>query len=166
MDSDELVRGNRPLWPSAARGPAALRVPPAPITDGEEATGSGGDDVPETESYQAFKAVDGKVDALSIYTFKEPANAHPAYQYYQYMLDDKAGKIFDIVYGFFVVRVRGRNLFPVIRAIKNRKCLFIQEYQRRAEWQEPRKDDTVIDKIEIVYQPAARTAMLEKGSGV
>lgn len=151
MDIDELLRGGKPVRPSTARGPAS----------GEE----DGDDVPEITTYQAFKTVDGKVDTLSIYTVREPANAHPAYQYYQYMLDDKTGRIFDIVYGFFVVRVRGRNLFPIIRAIKNRKCLFIQEYQRRTEWPEPLKEDTVIEKIEIVYQLSARTAMLEKGSG-
>jgi hypothetical protein len=162
MDSDELVRGNRPLWPST-RGRAEQHAAAAPDSGGGTTAGADGDDVPESAKYQAFKMVDGKVDSLSIYTVKEAANAHPAYQYYQYMLDDKTGKIFDIVYGFFVVRVRGRNLLPVVRGIKSKRCVFIQEYQRRPEWPEPGREDTVIERIEIVYQPAARTAMLEKG---
>jgi hypothetical protein len=118
---------------------------------------------PETARYQAFKAVDGRVECLSIYTTTEPANAHVSYQFYQYMLDDKRGKIFDIVFGFFVVRVRGKNLLPVIHAIKSRRCVFIQQYQRHPEWPAPEPGDPVIEKIEIVYQPSSRVAMLEKG---
>ena len=120
------------------------------------------DELPETEIYEACKPVDRDPFCLSIYT-NGPANVHPAYTYYQYVADDGSGMIFDIVYAFFVVRVRGRNLLPVIHAIKSKKCVFIQQYQRRAHWREPGKKDTVIEKIEITHQPSARAAMLERG---
>ena len=136
MESDELVRRKSPLWPSTRDG-AAARQPAAPAGGEEEAGETGREEEPDSARYEAYKAVDRDPFGLSIYTFKAPANAHPAYHFYQYMLDDKAGKIFDIVYGFFVVRVRGRNLGPVIRAIKSRKCVFIQEYQHRTGWPEP-----------------------------
>lgn len=159
-DSDELDKPAG-LWRS--RGPAqAPRAPGARTAAGETAETATDDALPETVRYQAFKAVDGNLFCLSIYT-NGPANAHPAYQYYQYMTEDGNGKIFDIVFAFFVVRVRGRNLAPVLHAIKSKRCVFIQQYQRRAEWPSPEPGEPLIEKIEIVYHPAARTAMLEKG---
>lgn len=156
MDDNDVMER---LW--SKRGDAsAPRVsePAAP-----EVPGVGLDDIPDADRYEAFKVVDKDQYCLSIYTGKEPANGHASYQYFQYLMDDKAGRIFDIVYGFFVVRVRGRNLLPVVRGIKSKKCVFIQEYQRRAEWPEPKEGEPKIEKIEFIYKPDARTALLEKG---
>jgi len=156
-DNDVLDR----MW--QREGPTTPRVPPRPTPS--ERTGAvpmEDDTLPAVSEYQAFKAVDRDPFCLSIYT-NGPANAHPTYAYYQYIADDGRGNIFDIVYAFFVVRVRGRNLLPVIHAIKSKKCVFIQQYQRHAEWVEPGSQDTVIEKIEIIHEPAARAAMLEKG---
>ena len=156
-DSDDMddvraaILGGAPATPSARSGTAE--------TTG---TATGMDELPEVEIYQAYKPVDRDAHCLSIYT-GGPANVHAAYQYYQYLADDGQGRMFDIVYGFFVVRVRGRNLAPIIHAIKSKKCVFIQQYQRRAHWREPGKNDAVIEKIEIIHQPSARVAMLEKG---
>jgi hypothetical protein len=151
------------VWTDAL---GALTAPDA-RTGVPETSGAAGevlalDDLPETEIYQAYKARDKDPFCLSVYT-NGPANVHPAYQYYQYVADDGSGLIFDIVYAFFVVRARGRNLLPVVHAVKSKKCVFIQQYQRRAHWREPGKKDTVIEKIEIVHQPSARVAMLERG---
>jgi hypothetical protein len=120
-------------------------------------------DEPHAGKYEAFKAVDREPACLSIYTHGNPANVYPSNQYFQYVADDGQGRLFDIVYGFFVVRVRGRNLLPVVRAVKSKRCAFIQLYQRREDWPEPGRDEPKIEKIEIVHQPSARAAILERG---
>lgn len=161
-DSDDMVMDNAGgLWRSGSRGAAVPRSA-GQRTAAPETTTAGDDVLPETGKYEAFKAVDGNLFTLSIYT-NGPADVAPAYQYYQYVASDPQGKIFDIVYGFFVVRARGRNLAPVIRAIKNRKCAFIQQYQQRKGWSEPGQGDPFIEKIEIVHEREARSAMLKKG---
>ena len=135
----------------------------APARTGRTETGDAVplDELPETEWYEAYK-LGRDPFCLSVYT-DGPADAHPAWHHYNYLLNERGGKIFDIVYDFFVVRVRGRNLLPVVLAIKSKRCVFIQQYQRRAHWREPGKNDPLIEKIEITYKPSERTAMLEKG---
>ena len=96
--------------PASGAGAAAEATPP-----------KGGDE------YVAFEAKD-KVDRLTIIRANDPSRS-PAYPYLlDVAYDGHIGTNFVLVYTFMMVLVRGKNLQPVINALKMGTASFIQEF--------------------------------------
>jgi hypothetical protein len=78
--------------------------------------------------YHAFHAVDREPKRLAARAVGF-AWVHASYSFLQYITEDAGrGRIFYIIYGFMVIEVRGRNLSPVVDAIRRDACAFIQQF--------------------------------------
>lgn len=124
----------------------------APGPEPERQKGPSGKDL-----YAAYDSKD-KLTALDIRLADGTART-PSYAY---LLDIIYGRKrysgFVLVFSFMVVTVHGRNLKPVVQALKLRKCEFIEEWSR--EFEAPENDDPVIESIKI-DAPKGQGAMVE-----
>lgn len=74
---------------------------------------------------------------------------------YRYLLDvsfnGQYGTELLLAYSFLIVKIRGQNLQPVIRAILEGKCDVIQDYHPN-EFAPPQENEPVIASIEFVAE--------------
>jgi hypothetical protein len=107
----------------------------------------------EPTEYVAFVGKD-KPLYLDIRRANDPAHS-PKYQFYlNTFYDDLKGTNFVIFYSFMVVRVTGRNLTDMIKAVKDEKCAFIQEFDPER-WPMPKDEKTpFISSIMITMEGA------------
>lgn len=76
----------------------------------------------------------------------------PSYRYLMDVVFDGAhGTEIVLVFSFLMVKIKGRNLQAVRRAIIESTCTFIQDYDPR-EFSLPANDAPVIEKIELVVK--------------
>jgi hypothetical protein len=109
------------------------------------------------EPYIAFLTKD-RVRALDILC-KDGSGHSATYEYLLYVSWDRAAhESFFLVYGSLMVKVRGRNLREVIKALRLRKCEFLCEYSSD-EFDLPDPAAPVITSIEVVKSPAANAMM-------
>jgi hypothetical protein len=118
--------------------------------------------LPSDDDYLAFHAVDRDQKRLSARAVGL-AWVHASYSFLQYVTEDAGrGRIFYIIFGFMVIEVRGKNLSPVVDAIRRDACAFIQQYDP-ARWRKP-KDASIpfIDSITFHHGAEMRGALLGK----
>jgi hypothetical protein len=131
----------------------------APVLDRQESEPLpvSGDD-----EYAAFHAVDRDQKRLSARAVGL-AWVHASYSFLQYVTEDAGrGRMFYIIYGFMVIEVRGRNLSPVVDAIRRDACAFIQQFDP-ARWPKPKdKSLPIIDSITFHHGAEMRGALLGK----
>jgi len=110
------------------------------------------------EEYAAFHPVDRESKRMHI----RPGSAPWFYatsSYLQYIAEDAGrGRVFNLIYGFLVVEVRGRNLQPVVHAIARDCCEFIQQFDL-ARWKLPEPGTPVIESIICRHPKQARIGM-------
>ena len=114
------------------------------------------------DEYLAFHAVDRDQKRLSARAVGL-AWVHASYSFLQYLTEDAGrGRMFYIIYGFMVIEVRGRNLSPLVDAIRRDACAFIQQFDP-ARWRKP-KDTSLpfIDSITFHHGAEMRGALLGK----
>lgn len=114
------------------------------------------------DEYLAFHAVDRDQKRLSARAVGL-AWVHASYSFLQYVTEDAGrGRMFYIIYGFMVIEVRGRNLSPVVDAIRRDACAFIQQFDP-ARWPKPKdKSLPIIDSITFHHGAEMRGALLGK----
>jgi hypothetical protein len=128
-----------------------------PIVDRQESETA----MPSDDEYVAFHAVDRDQKRLSARAVGV-AWVHASYSFLQYITEDAGrGRMFYIIFGFMVMEVRGRNLSPVVDAIRRDACVFIQQFDP-ARWPKP-KDTSLpfIDSITFHHGAEMRGSMLE-----
>jgi hypothetical protein len=112
------------------------------------------------EAYEAFKAVDREPKRLHIRPVIQPW-VWATYSYLQYIAEDNGrGTRVNLVFGFLVVVVKGRNLGRMISAINSENCEFIEEFDalRHAP---PGPDDAVIQSIQYHMDKEKRATVIE-----
>jgi hypothetical protein len=132
----------------------------------DEDQGFVGDDGPEElgepRKYVAFRTKD-RIPSLQIRRLLGARHA----PYYPFLLnvscDGDFGTNFVLFYTFMQVDVEGRNLQPIIKAIHEKRCVFIQDFHPE-EYDEPEKGTSVITSIQIVTKNHA-DAMAEVEAG-
>lgn len=128
--SDPLARFRR-----AGTGPSEPRE--------DEATPAGG-----RERYEAFGTKD-RLRALDI--LMRRVGCSPTYNYLidvSWTLETETS--FIVLFSHLAVTVRGRNLGEVVKALRLRKCEFIQQFNPDRH-EHPSEDAPVIEAIEIVH---------------
>jgi hypothetical protein len=87
---------------------------------------------------------------------------HASYSFLQYITEDAGrGRMFYIVFGFMVIEVRGRNLSPVVDAIRRDSCEFIQQFDP-ARWSKPKDTSKpFIDSILFHHGAEKRGSLLD-----
>ena len=127
-----------------------LRRPPVPAES----------ESPDDDQYHAFHAVDRDQKRLAARAVGV-AWVHASYSFLQYITEDAGrGRMFYIIYGFMVIEVRGRNLSPVVDAIRRDACAFIQQFDP-AKWGKPKDTSTpFIDSIQFHHGAEKRGEML------
>jgi hypothetical protein len=115
---------------------------------------------PSDDEYAAFHAVDREQKRLSVRAVGL-AWVHASYSFLQYVTEDAGrGRMFYIIYGFMVIEVRGRNLSPVVDAIRRDACAFIQQFDP-ARWRKPKDTSaTIIDSIKFHHGAEMRGELL------
>lgn len=116
--------------------------------------------LPDDGEYRAFHAADRDQASLKVYT-NGPAWVHPRYSYLQYVAEDAGrGRRLNIIYGFMVIEVKGRNLQPVAQAISAGNCVFIQQFDSNR-WKKPSDTSAAfIESIEFHHGAEKRSDML------
>jgi hypothetical protein len=116
--------------------------------------------LPGDDEYAAFHAVDRDQKRLSARAVGL-AWVHASYSFLQYVTEDAGrGRMFYIIFGFMVIEVRGRNLSPVVDAIRRDACAFIQQFDS-ARWRKPRDTSTpFIDSITFHHGAEMRGELL------
>jgi hypothetical protein len=114
---------------------------------------------PDDGKYRAFRAVDREPKRLSVRALGL-AWVHATYSYLQYITEDAGrGRMFYIVYGFMVVEVRGRNLGPVVDALRLDNCDFIQQFDA-GRWEKPGAGEPIIESIVFHHGAEKRGELL------
>ena len=104
--------------------------------------------VEEPEEYVAFKGRD-TVERLDIHSTKNPSHSPIYGQLLNVIYDRIKFTNFILHYQFVMVMVEGRNLRPVIQAIKKGRADFIQEFDPK-QWAKPTDQNApFIELIEI-----------------
>jgi hypothetical protein len=113
-------------------------------------------------SYLAFHAVDRDQKRLSARAVGV-AWVHATYSFLQYITEDAGrGRMFYLVFGFMVIEVRGRNLSPVVDAIRREACTFIQQFDP-GKWEKPKDaSEPIIESILFHHGAEKRGEMLNK----
>lgn len=76
----------------------------------------------------------------------------PSYRYLMdIVFDGRYGTEIVLVFSFLLVKIRGKNLQPVMAVIAEETCAYIQDYDAR-EFSPPAPDAPVITKIEVVVR--------------
>jgi hypothetical protein len=100
--------------------------------------------------YEAYKAQDRKPERLEIRRVLGEGHA-PSYRYLMDIaFNGSFGTEIVLIYSFMVVKIRGKNLQPVIYALLESRCDFIQDYHpdEFMPWRD--MDAPLIETIEIV----------------
>ena len=103
--------------------------------------------------YEAYKAQDRKPERLEIRRVLGESHA-PSYRYLMDVaFNGSFGTEIVLIYSFMVVKIKGKNLQPVIYALLESRCDFIQDYDAR-EFAPPldQKQPPVIEEIEIITE--------------
>lgn len=110
----------------------------------------------DTDAYVAFDAKD-KALCLTIFGANDPARS-PQYPFLlDVVYDSSHFTNFVLVYTYLMVLVRGRNLEPVITALKMKTADFIQEFDSQR-WEKPKDAKApLIESIEVVVQQSGRS---------
>jgi hypothetical protein len=134
------------------RKEAKTKEKPAEPTENREDTNNtnnpkkGRDTLP---FYEAFKAQDKnrRLDILRV----NGANHSPAYAYLINIIwdGDEYGAAMVLEYSTMQVRIKGKNLQPIVAAIKKSTCSFIQDYDPQC-FLPPQPNEPMIESIEIV----------------
>jgi len=117
------------------------------------------------EAYQAFNAVDREPKRLHIRPAIQPW-VWATYNYLQYIAEDNGrGTRVNLVFGFLVVVVRGRNLSKMTGAINSENCAFIEEFDpsRHAP---AGPDEAVIESITYHMDRDKRETVLDDVQGI
>jgi hypothetical protein len=117
-----------------------------------------------SDEYVAFETKD-KLLCLTILRATDPARS-PIYALkMDVAYDDSHYTNFVICYTYMLVLVRGRNLKPIVDALKMNTADFIQEFDAKR-WAKP-KDDTApfISSIEVVMQQSGPSMAESEGPG-
>jgi hypothetical protein len=116
---------------------------------------------PGDDEYTAFHAVDRDQKRLSARAVGL-AWVHASDSFLQYVTEDAGrGRMFYIIFGFMVIEVRGRNLSPVVDAIRRDACAFIQQFDA-AKWRKPKDTGIpVIESIAFHHGAELRGALLD-----
>ena len=119
--------------------------------------------LPQDDKYLAFYPVDREPRCLEVRA-SGAAWLHPSYSFYQYVAEDAGrGRRFDIVYGFMVVSVKGRNLHAVVQSITRHSCAWIQQYDA-SRWERPEPSAPIIEGITFHHGIEKRGEMLSAKS--
>jgi hypothetical protein len=101
--------------------------------------------------YKAFHAKD-RVLRMDIRQTDVVVDA-PAYHLLENVRHNPAcTQIMLLYHGFMVVKVHGKNLGEVVRALKNETCEFIQDFDPRL-FTQPEPSEPIIEKIEVMDRP-------------
>ena len=116
---------------------------------------------PGLKPYQAFDPQDRNL-SLDIHRVLGPTYS-PSYAYLlNVAYDNEYFTNFVLYYTFMRVEVRGKNLREVIKAIKIRKCEYIQDFHPE-EYEPPREGEPVIESIEVHW--LGEMATMHSGTG-
>ncbi len=119
------------------------------------------------KTYKAFEARgkgdDGEQAGTSVNRTLEPEDSMeirqvlapwvaPEWKYYMIPIyngafPDKLG----LVYSFLTVKIEGERLLPLLRAIKKKTCIYIQEFDAQ-EFLRPEPGQTIIKKITVKFR--------------
>jgi hypothetical protein len=128
------------------RKEAKTKVKPAEPMENREDADNPIDTLP---LYEAFKAQDKnrRLDILRV----RGANHSPAYAYLINIIwdGDEYGAAMVLEYSTMQVRIKGKNLQPIVAAIKKSTCSFIQDYDPQC-FLPPQPNEPMIESIEIV----------------
>ena len=135
-----------PLAPFRRRNNVPLPVEPPPTPPG----------------YVAFGGKD-RVERLKIHFAKGMTHA-PGYLYLRDVSSDgEHGTNCVLMFDFMVILVRGKNLQPMVTALRLGTADFIQEFNSDL-WPQPADDSPLIEAIEIVSQDEKLFGALPKNS--
>lgn len=99
--------------------------------------------------YQAYETTNRRLERLRIQPVAGCRHA-PSYAYLVNVeSDERSGTMIELVYTLMTVKIAGRNMQPIRRAITDETCLFIQEYSPKR-FAPPDHDAPIITQIEIV----------------
>ena len=117
------------------------------------------------EVYEAFRAVDREPKRLQIRPSIQPW-VRATYSYLQYIAEDNGrGTRFNLVFGFLVVVIRGRNLGNIISAIDSENCAFIEEFDP-SRHSRPGPNDAMVESIVYHMDKEKRAEVLGDVQGV
>lgn len=96
--------------------------------------------------YEGYRAQDRKPERVEIRSLQQPTHA-PSYRYLlDVSFDGAYGTIINLVYSFVNVEIKGKNLQPVVYALLESRCDFIQQFDAR-EFVKPEDGKPVIESI-------------------
>jgi hypothetical protein len=106
-------------------------------------------DPPSPEKYEAFSSKDRPSERLEIRALNH-AWHHPSYRYLQNVIADaRFGTELVLSYSFLMVKIGGRHLQPVTRAIKEGHCEWIEQFDADA-FPLPDPQKPIITSIELI----------------
>jgi hypothetical protein len=145
MENDPLARFRR--RPAAGQEPVTENQKP-PTVHPFTPRPQGG-----LPAYKAFHAKD-RVLRLDIRQTDIVVDALPYHVLVGVRHDPACTKIMLVYPNFMVIKVYGKNLGEVARAIKNETCEFIQDFDPRL-FAQPDPSEPIIEKIEVMDKPGA-----------
>ena len=99
--------------------------------------------------YEAYKVKDRGAERLEIRRVLGESHA-PSYRYLMDVsFNGDYGTELILIYSFLMVKIRGRQMQPLIRAILEGTCAFIQDFHPQ-EFSPPPPGSAIIESIEIV----------------
>lgn len=103
--------------------------------------------------YLAFDTGDRSQERLKIKSVKAETHS-PGYRYLMdIMYNGNEGTQIGLIFSFFTIKITGTNLLPLVEALTDGTCIFIQEFDER-KFPPPSQNDTIIDAIEVVMRNA------------
>lgn len=146
MDNDLLAKYRRKQKPIEGQ-PVTENQKPSPVNPFTPRQQGG------LPPYEAFHAKD-RVLRLDIRQTDIVVDALPYHVLVGVRHDLACTKIMLVYPNFMVIKVYGKNLGEVVRAIKNETCEFIQDFDPRL-FAQPDPAKPIIEKIEVMDKPGA-----------
>ena len=99
--------------------------------------------------YEAYKVKDKGAERLEIRRVLGESHA-PSYRYLMDVsFNGDYGTELVLIYSFLMVKIKGRQMQPLIRAILEGTCAFIQDFHPK-EFLQPQPGAAIIESIEII----------------
>jgi len=101
---------------------------------------------PGLKPYKAFDTRERAPERLEIRRVLGETHA-PSYRYLMDVaFNGEFGTELLLVYSFLLVKIKGRNLYPIIRALLEGRCAFLQDFHPN-EFAPPQGNEPVIESI-------------------
>jgi len=111
------------------------------------------DDI-DDRHYRAYKTGHRTVEC-ELRTVKPFEHGLPYAYTYTTIAFSQVYSFFWVVTSFFVLKVKGRNLRPIVRALRAHKVAYLQEFNEKKHDIPDNKNDPVITQLDVIIQPAS-----------